>query len=337
MKHLVRIEHQDEAMSRITVVDWCLGNTCNYSCSYCPERLHDGSVKWEHKDMITRFCDRLVSHYSSMGNSLWFQFSGGEPTLYSAGERRSDPGTAGFVDLIEQLHTRGCKVGVISNGSRPLRWWKQALDFLDNVILTHHIEFVDLDHFIALIELLSGRVRTHVNVTMHPDRFEHCLANAFCIADQCSNITLTLKPLLINFGSVMYQYDEAQKQILRETRFNIKTTRAVGGPRGLMRRIYSDGSSDTAKASHLIVGDQNRWAGWSCNAGVELLSIDYYGNLYRGVCRQGGRIGHIAGDHLALPRSPVICEKAVCHCATDIMTTRISPTGAFLAQGEHNV
>ena len=324
-------------MSRITLVDWCLGNTCNYSCSYCPERLHDGSVKWEHKDMITRFCDRLVSHYSSMGNSLWFQFSGGEPTLYSGGEGRSESGAAGFLDLIEQLHNRGCKIGVISNGSRTLRWWKQALGFLDNVILTHHIEFVDLGHFVALAQLLSGRVRTHVNVTMHPDRFEDCLANAFCIADQCSDITVTLKPLLINFGSVMYPYDEGQRQILRETRFDMKTTRAVGGPQGLMRRRYSDGSSDTVKASHLIVSDQNRWAGWSCNAGLELLSIDYSGNVYRGVCKQGGRIGHIRCDHLALPRSPVICEKAVCHCATDIMTTRISPAGAAFAQGEHNV
>src|SRR5215467_7584856 len=250
MRELVRIEHQDAAMSRITLVDWCFGNTCNYQCSYCPPSLHDGSVGWEDVSVMIRFCERLLSHYRSMGNSLWFQFSGGEPTIYP-----------GFLDLIERLHDRGCKVGIISNGSRSLGWWSKALGLMDNVILTHHIEFVNLEHFIAVAQLLSARIRTHVNVTMLsrglsgglsgglPDRFDDCLANAFTIASRCSDITLTLKPLLVDFGPAMYPYDERQKQILRDTRFDIHTTRTSVGPRGSMRRVYSDGSSDITKAS----------------------------------------------------------------------------------------
>src|SRR2546423_4198618 len=211
MKDLIRIEHQDPAMSRITLVDWCFGNICNYACSYCPERLHDGSIGWEDYHSILRFCTRLISYYTGVGKSLFFQFSGGEPTLYPK-----------FFELTTYLHTRDCKVGIISNGSRKIEWWEKAYGLLDNVVLTHHIEFVNIDHFIKVVQLLSSKVRTHVNVTMHPDQFDACLANAIRIADACADITLTLKPLLIDFGSSMYFYTEGQKDILRNTHFNIK-------------------------------------------------------------------------------------------------------------------
>lgn len=311
MKHVIRIEHQNPAASSVTVVDWCFGNICNYACSYCPDRLHDGSIGWEDYDVIVRFCERLISHYSSSGRSLFFQFSGGEPTLY-----------ARFLELMTYLRSRNCRVGIISNGSRKLEWWEKAAGLLDNVVLTHHIEFVDLEHFIGVVELLSREVRTHVNVTMLPDKFDACLANAIHIANVCANITLTLKPLLIDFGSTMFDYNDIQKDILRNRHFNIRSTRPLEGPRGAMRRIYSDGTSDIAKASQIIVGDENRWSGWSCEIGRELLAINYAGDVYRGVCKQGGRIGGIADDHTRFPDGPVICGKAVCHCVTDIMTTR---------------
>src|SRR3954470_21491856 len=79
----LRLDHANADWARITVVDWCLGNTCNYACSYCPERLHDGSVPWAEYDRIVAFCDRLVEHYAPRGQTLFFQFTGGEPTVYS--------------------------------------------------------------------------------------------------------------------------------------------------------------------------------------------------------------------------------------------------------------
>ncbi|SVC84341.1 uncharacterized protein METZ01_LOCUS337195, partial [marine metagenome] len=27
-------------------VDWSVGSTCNFSCSYCPDELHNGSTLW---------------------------------------------------------------------------------------------------------------------------------------------------------------------------------------------------------------------------------------------------------------------------------------------------
>ena len=42
------------------IVDWMIGNTCNYACSYCDEYFHDGSVKWSDPDKVERFAKRLT-------------------------------------------------------------------------------------------------------------------------------------------------------------------------------------------------------------------------------------------------------------------------------------
>ena len=65
-------------------VDMVLGNTCSYSCSYCPDSLHDGSVPWHSIDNLKKFTSRVLSHYSTNLNKQFytFNFLGGEPSLY---------------------------------------------------------------------------------------------------------------------------------------------------------------------------------------------------------------------------------------------------------------
>jgi organic radical activating enzyme len=310
----LHMEHDRAELARITLVDWTLGNACNYACSYCPPRLHDGSVAWPDPDRVLAFCDRLIQHYNGLGRELLFQFSGGEPTVYPQ-----------FLPLIRHLHERNCKVGVISNASRTVRWWVEALPHLDQAVLTHHIEFVDLNHFIEVARCLAHAIRTHVNITMHPQRFDECLASAAKIAEECPDVTLTLKPLLIDFGSMPYAYTASQRDAISRTTFPIRRTRPIAESRGLMRITYDDGHTEIRKPADLIIANQNHFKGWECQAGVELLAIDFSGNLFRGLCRQGGKIGHIDDENLRLPTGPVTCTRDACHCATDLMTSRHHP------------
>lgn len=307
----VRLDHQNPDLARLTVVDWTLGNACNYACSYCPAGLHDGSAPWPDPARVVAFCDRLIDHYAAMGRSLLFQFSGGEPTVYPH-----------FLTLVQHLHGRACKVGVISNASRTLRWWSEARPLLDQAVLTHHIEFVDLDHFIDVARLLAADIRTHVNVTMKPARFDECLANARRIASECDGVTLTLKPLLVDFGSTPYPYSPAQRDVIAQTRFDVRRTRPVAESRGPMRVTYADGRAELRKPADLIVRGNNRFNGWLCDIGLELLAIDFRGRVHRGLCRQGGAIGHVDDSQLEFPQESIRCTRESCHCATDLMTSR---------------
>jgi organic radical activating enzyme len=313
----IRLDHANPALARLTVIDWTLGNACNYACSYCPPRLHDASVPWPDADRVLAFCDRLIAHYAALGRDLLFQFSGGEPTVYPH-----------FLRLIEHLHRRDCKVGVISNASRTIRFWEQARRHLDQAVLTHHVEFVDLEQFVAVARFLGQSIRTHVNVTMHPERFDACLANANRIAAECDDVTITLKPLLIGFGRETYAYTDAQRAVIAGTRFAPRLSRGLAESRGPMRVAYDDGHAEVRKPSELIVTGQNRFVGWDCHIGLELLAIDFHGRIFRGLCRQGGQLGHIDDATLRLPVGAVTCTRGSCHCATDLMTTRHAPAPA---------
>jgi len=317
-KDIIRLEHVDPNQRRVMFVDWSLGNTCNYECTYCPDRLHNGSVAWSDRSAIINFCGKLLDHYQRLGKSVYFQFTGGEPTLYP-----------GFLELISNLKSQACEIAVISNGSRRLAWWELARESLDAALLTHHIEFAKFDHFLSVVRLLSETIRTHVNVTMHPERFDECLDRALQLAESCTDISVTLKPLLVGFGSLLYPYTEAQREILQKTILQPKKTRPRKAVRRVMLKIHRDGTSRASHGSHLIVDHENQWFGWSCHIGLELLSINSRGEVYRAGCRQGGLVGHISDELISFPVQPVICRQDICHSITDIMTTKVEDPEAW--------
>src|SRR5947207_9732272 len=133
---LLTIDHLHPEHGRTVLINWTLGNKCNYFCSYCPAELHSGSSGWPQFEPLLSFCDRLIAHYREVRRALRFQFTGGEPTLYRH-----------FPDLVKHLKHEGCEVSLISNGSRRLNWWKEVCPSLDGVVLTHHIEFADFSRF----------------------------------------------------------------------------------------------------------------------------------------------------------------------------------------------
>lgn len=310
MPHTI-LQHADPAHANTLLVDWCLGTTCNYSCSYCPDSLHDGRHSFPDVDAATRVAHALIDHSAEMGRRVTFQFTGGEPTLYP-----------GLLPLARAVKERGAATVVISNASRPLEWWRSALTWLDTAILTYHIEF-STTRFADVLELLSSSIRTHVNVTMWPPRFNDCLAAAESLALACPRATFTLKPLLVEFGDKLYPYTEEQRTIIRDRRLGARNAPSPHG-RGQMLLTGPDFDyAEQVRPADLIVSGRNQWTGWLCYAGLELLSITPRGDVYRALCREGGRIGTIYDDTLNLPDAPLICAKARCHCVTDILTTKI--------------
>ena len=76
----IKLEHSNPTHSDWFVVNWCLGNTCNYECSYCPSGLHDSSKRWPSIDVIKNFITNIKK--ANPEKKLYFEFTGGEVTLY---------------------------------------------------------------------------------------------------------------------------------------------------------------------------------------------------------------------------------------------------------------
>jgi MoaA/NifB/PqqE/SkfB family radical SAM enzyme len=313
MEHkYIRLEHSKEDHNNWFVVNWCLGNTCNFECSYCPAALHDGSLKWPDPSVIKNFIARVKDHY--FHKNIYFEFTGGEVTLYKH-----------FTEICQYCNDLGIKVGLISNGSRTVRWWEENKHFFDHVCLSFHPEFADEKHFIEVVKVLNNDVRTHVNIMMSPDKFDHCYAVANKIKN-LGNISMALQPLIHDFGDTLYDYNDFQKKIFDKQHEliskHIKFTKTFEYYRGAMKVVYPDGTSQVSSAHRFIGLKANDWSGWNCYAGVEQLIVDMDGAIFRGWCKEGGPIGKIDDVEINLPTDPIVCSKTMCHCNFDIMSTK---------------
>ncbi len=308
----IKLVHLQPTNEDWFVVNWCLGNTCNYACSYCPSALHDASKKWPDPQVIKNFIAKVKDHY--FHKNIYFEFTGGEVTMYKH-----------FAEICQFCSDLGVKVGLISNGSRTLRYWEENMQYFDHVCLSYHPEFADEEHFLNVVKLLHKNVRTHVNVMMSPEKFEQCFELADKVKD-LGDLSIALQPLIVDFGDTLYEYTDYQKKILdRQHELitkHIKFTKPLEYYRGAMRKVYEDGTTEPSSAHRFINDKTNDWSGWKCYAGVEQLIVDMDGSYHRGWCREGGQLGRIDDKNLSFPMEPVVCTKTMCHCNFDIMCTK---------------
>ena len=318
-KKYIRLEHSNPKNNDWFVVNWCLGNTCNFSCSYCPESLHDGSTKWPSPEVIKKFILKVKETHAD--KKLYFEFTGGEVTMYKH-----------FTEICQFCTENNIKVGLISNGSRTLRYWEENKQYFDHVCLSFHPEFADENHFIEVIKILHNDVRTHVNIMMSPEKFDHCYEVANKVKE-LGNISIALQPLIHDVGEILFDYTDSQHEIFEKQHEliskHIKFDKTFEYYRGAMKLVYPNGQTLVASAHRFISEKANNWAGWDCYAGVEQLIVDQGGSILRGWCKEGGLIGNISDPDLNLPTAPIRCTKTMCHCNFDIMSTKVYPDNAI--------
>lgn len=308
------LRHSQKKHEQYTMIQFTLGNTCTYACSYCPSNLHDGSVGWLEHDKILGFMQQVHQHYTvSQQRKVIIDFTGGEPTLYPR-----------FVELVRELKSLGFIQSIITNGSVKLSTYEELAGLLQQVCLTYHIESVKHEHFKNVLKIFAGVIRTHVNLTCIPGRTQECLEIAkelFALNPQAS---FNLKVLRKDFKHELYDYEESELELMK-TQFQASWEMADEA-RGNM--TFDSGLE--LGPNQIMLKRLNDFHGWSCKAGLESLVVDMKGDVYRAVCKAGGKLGRI-GESVTLPTAEVICPKASCGCAADIMISKSKVSGIDLA------
>jgi organic radical activating enzyme len=306
-----KLEHEHEFAKNTVVINWCLLNKCNYKCSYCPDYLHNGSSGRPDYDEVTEFCTNVIDHYQ--GKNIYFEFTGGEVTYW-----KDLPMLVEFLKTHEDVY-----VGVISNGSQKLSWWDKMKRELDHACLSFQPEFSNREHYIKLARLISGHMRTHVNLMMHPDHFIECISVVDELVETVRNISVALQPLSVDFKDELYKYTPSQLDII-DKQFELYGSKVKWDKdwpifRGSMKVI---GEREMTSSSHRFISEGvNRWKGWRCYIGVEQIVVDTDGRIWRGWCMEGGCLGYIK-NYVKLPEDPIICGRDYCHCNFDIMCTK---------------
>ncbi len=315
MPELAAVRHQRSAYSDIVVVDWSMGSVCNYRCSYCPAETHAGTIPFFPIEDVLAFSRRIAAHYRALGKQTCFLYTGGEVTVYRD-----------LLPLVRTMRAEGNRVGISTNGSRALGFWREAKHHLNYVSLSYHAEFTPLEHFIDVVNEVRSHATTHVNVMVEPDRFEQCLDAAQQVYDRTEEVSLDVQIVLRDFLEPYPYTDEQRRRILEvsgDLGRRAKITRERDTYRGLMKLVYRDGSEELVKAGDLYTRNLHSWRGWSCAIGLELLVVDMKGDIHRSWCGEGERLGNVRDREWSLPTRPHVCGRDWCTGGvSDVMVTK---------------
>ena len=277
------VSTQDE---KVLQVRFFPTDICNFNCSYCwPGSGNIGKYRYPTNiDTIIdnfRFLFDLYNQQLQKDKFHIILAGGGEPTLW--------PYIEEFCQKIKKKHN--VYTTIVTNGSRSLRWWKENLKYFDDVVLSTHHEFVDIDHQCSVGDLLyESDIKITAQILMDAKNWGKCIG----IVDRMKNShypwMIETKSIVDAPGYGIDIYDQDQLEYLK-----ISIKRIPDGDWILKRLIdmrpvesvvlFNDGTAISARADNIIINKYNYFYGWSCNVALETLVILYDGSV-KGSCQE---------------------------------------------------
>jgi organic radical activating enzyme len=313
IKNIVEYKRIQE---NITVVDWWLGNVCNYKCSYC---FHDSNKGDKRVPLLKTYennLDYFLNKIEENNRKAYFILSGGEPTIYAD------------IDLIlEKITSSKCYNGsiLITNGSRTINWWQKNKHFFDSIGISFHIESADKDHILKVCEILKDKKVT-VTVMMHKDKFTECmLAHQYFIDNGILKYAaLCVKALedTISNTNKFFEYTNQQNIFIKNNYFLSKTELNSNcnflDPDTCL--AIDKHQNEYSYLSNIIAHIDPDFTDWSCMIGTEHISINYNGYIQAN-CKQDifNKKYNLYRDNLQKENfnflnKPVKCTVGRCRC-----------------------
>jgi len=298
--------------NNILVVDWILSNVCNFKCSYCTPDSNGGDLYWP--DIYQ--CETIVKRITEQSNHDYriYTILGGEPTVWKYFTRLSE--------IIKNTDPNSM-VNILTNGSRTINWWNRTKQYLDKVSISYHHEQADVNHTIQVVNNIKNSCQTNIQMLMDVNNWNKCVSIYEKLRDN-TVVPIQVKKLQVEFGkSDWMQYTTAQikwmKQAHKSTAYRPSTKKNITS---LGINCYYDNGTVTQETNHdLIQAGRNKFKGWACNIGRDLLVIKANGDIVpANACNQQIVMGNIKKDpkNFLLLKKPVICEYAECTCGSDI-------------------
>ena len=285
--------HQDSIK-----IEWNLGKRCNYDCSYCPSSIHDSHSPHTPIDILERAVDRLCE----LGKPLRISLTGGEPAVHPDIE-----------DLFDYFKRKDVFwVNLTTNGTRASQWYLENEMFFNHVVFSLHFEH-DWKRVLHTINQFydSTEREFFVNVMAHHDHM-----------DSVRTVVAQLIQKGIKFAIRRIRWTEGDHNVFDDLRYNGKDLEWLLSMDATANPNCRVDNERIVHANDIIKKRENQFKGWTCNAGLESLMINWDGEVHRATCRVGGSLGNIYQGTFVAPRDPVICTRDWCTCAADIPLTK---------------
>jgi len=337
------MEFQGHPVKSITnnsiVIEWAIGNWCNFRCPYCFPDANTGThLPPVVDDVLVENLKHLVKEIRSHSNDhIRWTLSGGEPTAQKK-----------FSVLLETIQSidKNSHVMLITNGTRPIAWWKKNVQYIKHMILSIHPES-DTEHNVELIKLLADYdIKVSLSIMVGAQNFDQAV-NSFKSFQFTSDPKYSLIHLKINrYRKMVTNLDFAtlsneQHMILdklNKDHNNNKTTKFktkadipaslrepnFGAPARFTYTI--DAGYEYDEVLNWYQGDKEKfkgnWVGYKCFAPSRSFHIDKSGKIGKLPCSMEfmnplNIYNKDFKERYKYPTEPYICDKTYkdCNCA----------------------
>jgi len=303
---------------------------CNFNCSYCFPGSHDEKYRYpKNVDTVVKNFRILFDLYKNKLNKTKFHLmvaGGGEPTIW--------PGIEQFCKEIKEQHE--VYTTIITNGSRTLRWWDDNSAFFDGVNLSCHHEFVDIDHYIAVADLLFSKgIKVNALMLMDAQNWDKCVSYVDKMKQSKYPWFIQTKEIVDAPGRGMDAYTPEQIEYVNtslkrvpDSEWLLKHFNDIRTHESIV--LFNDESAFPARAHSVIVNRWNNFKGWKCNVALETLLIKPDGTV-TGSCQES-----IFGDNMFnvfsetfeqdfkpnVEFKPIICPRDTCACQPETHVTK---------------
>jgi len=282
-------------------VDWWLMNHCSWRCSYCHERLRNGTIELVGIRDCLRFVESVTAYARSNGKIVDFNFTGGEVTEWNE-----------FPELVQRAKSLGNRVCFRTNANCDINTWQTLIKSVDSLNIDLHPEHTMISKFMLAVDrAVTQGVSVTVTANMMKDRWDELTVTLAAINEKYPQVRVNKRMLfedpIVNTKPV--DYDQQQLEEIRDQRGDLVFTDQSGDQR------YTDYQT-------LVLESKNVFTKWRCDIGLEQIIVDAWGKIQRGHCRVGGKIGEITDDTIYWPSQGVTCISEVCRNAFDIQATK---------------
>ena len=277
-------------------IEWNLGKRCNYDCSYCPTSIHDNSSPHTDIEILKTTVDKLMT----LGKPVRISFTGGEPCVHPK-----------FLELVKYCkHVGVTWISVTTNGTLPYEFYA-ALE-ADQIVFSIHLEF-DWKRVFNTVESVVNLTNKKViaQIMAHHDHMD-------------SVVQLRARCLLAHIPNTIrrIRWTEGDHDLFDDMRYNANDLNWLKEQEATVDGNCVIDDTQIIHANDVIKLHLNKYKGWTCNAGIESLMINWDGDVHRATCRVGGSLGNIYEGSFVAPSEPVRCDRNFCTCAADIPLTK---------------
>jgi len=290
-------EHQDKVK-----VEWNLGKRCNYDCSYCPSNIHDNFSPHTDINILESTIDKLCE----LEKPLRISLTGGEPCVH--------PDIEELFDYMKRKEISW--VNVTTNGTRGYRWYLDNEMFFNHLVFSLHFEYNWTRIVDTILKFYDSTERDFfVNIMAHHEKMDHV-----------RTVVKKFDDIGIKYAVRRIRWTEGDHNVFDDLRYNgqdlewILSKNSTVKPDCVVEN--NDGTPVFFHCNDIIKNKLNNFKGWSCNAGLESLMINWDGEVHRATCRVGGSLGNIYQGTFVIPSEPIICTRDWCTCAADIPLTK---------------